>query len=337
MINKSKIATVFLSAAIILSASVTTATAAGYSSVSQTEKAYSVVTNGKLLDDVSAFEEDGIISVQLAPVVKAMGENIEWYNGTQTAIITKKDQNIVKVAANKSVATVNGRDVILSTKKIDNVIVPSSARATSAAGKLFVPVEAFKNAFGYSVQVKNRGTEKIIMIHESKDKNKDEEATKPVLEGGKLDLRYPVSNWTPPLIRSTATDDFLENCSILEKELGLTNGSFFIPHGGNQIELAKIQIGNGNRKTDIAQISFTTWYGSKTSVNVNNRIPYVGREIFKFYLPNDYQKLFEIVDQGLTGNLQTSKFLDKVFTFDGRKVTIKKLGNGISIFISKKK
>ncbi|MED1854696.1 copper amine oxidase N-terminal domain-containing protein [Brevibacillus agri] len=338
MINKSKIATAFLSAAIILSASVTTATAAGYSAVSQTEKAYSVVTNGKLLDDVSAFEEYGIISVQLAPVVKAMGENIEWDNGTQTAIITKKDQTIVKVGANKSVATVNGKDVILSTKKIGNVIVPSSARAASAAGKLFVPVEAFKNAFGYSVQMKDKGSDKIIMIQESSEKNKKKEAATPVLKGGKLDLPYPApKDWVPPLVVSTATEDFWANNSILEKELGLINGSFFNPHGGDQIELAKIQVGNGNRKTDIAQISFTSWYGSKSSVNVNNKIPYLGREIFKFYLPNDYQKLFEIVDQGLTGNLQTSKFLDKEFTFDGRKVTIKKLGNGISIFISKQK
>ncbi|NOU53728.1 hypothetical protein HN020_02780 [Brevibacillus borstelensis] len=338
MINKSKIATAFLTAAIIISASVPAVTAAGYSAVSQTDKKYSVVTSGKLLDDVSVFEEDGIVSVQIAPVVSAMGETVKWDNDTQTATVTQKDQTIVKVTANKSVAKVNDKDVLLSTKKIDNVVVPESAKAIVDDGKLYIPVQAFNTVFGYSVQVKDKGSEKIILIQESRDKKEKKEAATPVLKGGKLDLPYPTSkDWVPPLVVSTATEDFWENNSILEKELGLINGSFFNPHGGDQIELAKIQVGNGNRKTDIAQISFTAWYGSKSSVNVNNKIPYMGREIFKFYLPNDYQKLFEIVDQGLTGNLQTSKFLDKEFTFDGRKVTIKKLGNGVSIFISKKK
>ncbi|MFC0212103.1 stalk domain-containing protein [Paenibacillus chartarius] len=335
MINSSKIATAFLAAAVILSASVPAVMAAGHSAVSQTEKAYSVVTNGKLLDDVSVFEEDGIINVQLAPIVKSMGESIQWDEDTQTAIITKKDQTVIKVTVNKTVATINDKDVILSTKKIDNVIVPSSARATSTAGKLFVPVEAFKNAFGYSVQVKNRGSEKIIMIQESTEKNKKKEAATPVLKGGKLDLPYPASNWVPPLIKSEDTGDKYKNYKILESELGLVKGAFFIPHSGsNRIELSDLMVSAYDDGT--THIVIYTWYGSKTEESVHNRTPYIGREVFKFYFSKDHDKLFNIVDKGLTGNLDTKEFLNKEFVFDGRKVLIKKTGEAITIFISKK-
>lgn len=153
--------------------------------------------------------------------------------------------------------------------------------------------------------------------------------------GIEYDLPYkPPAGWVPPKIKSVATDDYWENSEILEKELGFIKGFAFNPYGGQQLELAKILITDGT-ENHIAQVQFLAWYGLKNQEHPSNKIPYVARELFKFYLPNEYNKLFTIIDDGVNGK-DVSKYIDKPFTLDGREILIIDGERSITVVISKK-
>jgi len=114
----------------------------------------------------------------------------------------------------------------------------------------------------------------------------------------------------------------------------LIKGAAYNPYGGKQLELATILITDGT-ENHIAQIQFSAWYGSKTEADIFNKIPYVSRELFKFYLPNDYDKLFKIMDDGYNGK-DVSKYINKPFKLDGREIKIVENQYSVTVVISKK-
>jgi len=153
--------------------------------------------------------------------------------------------------------------------------------------------------------------------------------------GIQYDLPYkPPVGWIPPKIKSEATDDVRKDSEILEKELGFLNGTAYNPYGSQQRGLAVILITSGT-KNHSAQINFSAWYGSKNEEDDFNKIPYVARELFKFYLPNKYNKLFNIMNDGYNGK-DVSKYINKPFTLDGREIKIIELENSVTVVISKK-
>ena len=153
--------------------------------------------------------------------------------------------------------------------------------------------------------------------------------------GIQYDLPYkPPAGWIPPKIKSEATDDVRKDSEILEKELGFLSGTAYNPYGGQQRGLAVILITSGT-KNHSAQINFSAWYGSKNEEDDFNKIPYVARELFKFYLPNEYNKLFNIMNDGYNGK-DVSKYINKPFTLDGREIKIIELENSVTVVISKK-
>ena len=153
--------------------------------------------------------------------------------------------------------------------------------------------------------------------------------------GIEYDLPYkPPVGWVPPKIKSVATDDYDENRKILEEELGLIYGEAYDPYYNN-INNARIIIGKGT-SNHIAQIEFLSWkYGIPEEEHPANKIPYVARELFKFYLPNEYNKLFKIMDDGFNGK-DVSKYVKRPFTLDGREIKIVELERSVTVIISKK-
>lgn len=154
----------------------------------------------------------------------------------------------------------------------------------------------------------------------------------PMGDEGKLNLPYKVpATWTPPHIRSIATENYNKNKAILEKELGLLKGSYYNPYGGTQLEFAEIMVDPGG-ETYIAQITLYSWYGSKTTAHDLNKIPYVAREIFKFYLPEEYETLYQLIDDYYNGE-DISDYINQPFKLDQRDIKIIKSPYSISIFL----
>lgn len=312
-----------LSAVILLSVNVHDATAAEHSSITQNKA--TVIVDGKTTEGVVAFNGNGILSVQLAPIVKAMGDSIKWDATTQTAIVTQNNKTIIKVMANKSIAKVNDKDVILVTKMINNVIVPTSAKAVIVNGSMFLPFEALKNVFGYNVQVEDKGSEKSTS---------SKSTIKSVV---KEDSRYPFpgDGWTPPQINSTWSSDKQKNMQVLEDELGFVNkgsGAIFSPYGKKVGSAAILLSAEDNERYDTA-ITFKYWHGSKHTP-LGHEIPYISREIFEFYLPQKGGVLWGIIDDGYNKK-DISKYINKKFTLEDREIKIMETANAVVVIIGK--
>ncbi|WP_025676876.1 hypothetical protein [Paenibacillus massiliensis] len=154
-------------------------------------------------------------------------------------------------------------------------------------------------------------------------------------ETNKMDLPYPVpKGWVAPKIKSKATDDFQKNRKILEEELGFQHGMWYNPYGKNAYEgLGKVRVGLADGA--IANIDFLAWFGDKKQEHVSNTIPYVARELFRFYLPRDYDRLFKIMNDGYSGR-DISQYIGKPLMFDGRKILITENERSVTVKISKK-
>jgi hypothetical protein len=140
--------------------------------------------------------------------------------------------------------------------------------------------------------------------------------------GVEYDLPFkPPARWVPPEIRSVATDDAQKNREILERELGFIDGYAYNPYGSPLLDLSTILVSHG-KENQIAEITFYGWYGDRNGEHISNKIPYIARELFKFYLPNDYNRLFTIMNDGMGGFKDMTPYLDKPMALDGREVRI---------------
>jgi hypothetical protein len=147
------------------------------------------------------------------------------------------------------------------------------------------------------------------------------------------DLPYkPPVGWVPPKIKSVATDDIDKNYEILKEELGFTHGSLYNPYGIDAYEGVASIIMTGANNPYLTTIYFKYWHGAKSGDEAN-QVPYVGRELFKFYLPNDYMKLFIIIEDSSTKDV--SKYINKPFVLDNRQIKIVEKTQGFSILIGK--
>jgi hypothetical protein len=155
-----------------------------------------------------------------------------------------------------------------------------------------------------------------------------------VPEKPNYDLPYkPPAGWIPPKIKSVATDDINKNYEILKDELGFTDGSLYNPYGINAYAgVGAVIVGSANDPYFFTLL-FNYWNGSEKAPE-KNKVPYVARELFKFYFPNDYAKLFKIMDDGYN-NKDISQYIGKVFTLDNRKIKIVDKVTAVSILIGK--
>ncbi|MGG1654402.1 hypothetical protein ACIFOE_22425 [Paenibacillus sp. NRS-1783] len=155
--------------------------------------------------------------------------------------------------------------------------------------------------------------------------------------GGKLDLpQYKTpDNWIPPQIKSKATEDRLKNKDILEKELGLINGTHFNPYDGNRKDEAALIVTSGDENY-FTNIVFYYWYGSNSVVKDQNKTPYIARELFHFYFGNEGgDKLFKIMEDAYSG--KDLSHVNKPFSIDGRQVKILDNKDSVYLLIGNKK
>lgn len=286
-----------------------------------TNKSVSVlVYNGQ---SIKTLERSGIIYAPLAKIVQDAGDQYQWDAINYIATMTKKDKTVVQVSIGKTVAKVNGKEVPFSVQKVQGVNVPAPAKAFLLNEDLYVPYEFLSTVLKYPVQFKAEGDKGQLPPKSSKTM---------------YDLRYqPPAGWAVPQIKSIATSDKKKNLEILDKELGFYNlggtGAIFNPYGkGDGTD--PILVGSDPQDSYDVSIRFKYWEGGKTFPE-GNKIPYVGREVFRFYLgQEDGSKLFKIMDDGYNGK-DVSQYIGKMLTFGNRQVTIMEVQDSVRIIIGK--
>jgi len=304
--------------------------------------------NGESIGDV--VEKDAILFLPLKEVVEEMGDKFAWQSEPIFALVTQGDTKIY-VSSAMSVAKVNNKDVPFVTEVKNGVKVPVQVKPFVDNKRLYVPVDFVRDVLGYPVVVQKIGNTTYVFVGKLPEKmpTGEEVATNPTpqqpaqqpeqqpqpAEKIEYDLPYkPPAGWVPPKIKSVATDDYWKNSEILEKELGFIEGAAYNPYG-KQLGNSRILILEGTQN-HVAQIQFSSWrYGIADEEHPANTIPYIARELFKFYLPNDYNKLFTIIDDGVNGK-DVSKYVGKPFKLDGREILIIDGEHSFTVVISKK-
>ena len=162
-----------------------------------------------------------------------------------------------------------------------------------------------------------------------------DEKTTPTMTTGELDLSFKTPDgWRPPLIQSTVTWDPVKDAEILKNELGLADGMYYDSQGSTLPSSAQIMVSESKGN---AIIVFYGWYGSKTDVDTSNTVPYIGREIFRFYMPESYKTLFKIMDDGYgPQGKNISKYVNKPFKLQDQEVEIMRTPTTVQVYISQK-
>lgn len=299
--------------------------------------------NGNAIDakEGEPVTRGGVLYVPIEPIVTGMGDTFKYISKPTAALITKKDGTVIQLNVTKSTAVVNGQLVPVSSTTLQNTKVPVQAKPVVVSNKIYVPFDFVKNVLGYESGTFKQGDKDVVYVGK-KPSNVDTTTPTPTPTpdqpsgGGKLDLPYKTpAGWTPPQIKSEATEDLNKNYQILEYELGLIKGSYFNAYGGTRIDNPAFMI-TGGYDGYFTNIVFYGWYGSKTTDHVLNKTPYMAREVFHFYLPESYNTLFKIMDDGYNGK-DISNYINEPFTLDGRPIKIVEVDKGVYVLIGNKK
>nr|WP_307990104.1 copper amine oxidase N-terminal domain-containing protein [uncultured Niameybacter sp.] len=281
--------------------------------------------DGKLLTQTKEMgyaymnQQYGRTMVPLRLVSEEMGYDVKWDSKTQTATIIENGTT-VKIAIGSQAPTVNG-----VTKKID-------APATLKDGRTYVPVRFISEAMGEKVDYKNST----------------------VYIGGENRIPLP----EVPAIPGKATYNNDVDFKVIEEYFGAhqfkgasapvyldkTNDVAFmvVPHDPEWDKGEPFDV----------QIKIKGWMEDATiqeSIDkgfsdLNHMMEYcqkpkaILKEVLKFYLPNGYEKMYQIIDDGYNGRLSKGQYQDtdlrNVIGNDGKKVIIT-LDDGVCIRITK--
>lgn len=153
-----------------------------------------------------------------------------------------------------------------------------------------------------------------------------------------LDLPYqPPAGWVPPQIKSSATEDHARNIQVLANELGLFTASKYAAYFnvyGKRGGTDAITVGESPTEDQQALITFKYWMGGK-NVPEANKVPYITREVFQFYFPSDYQKVYDIMDNYANGK-DVSQYINHKFMIEDRQVEIRESEYAVMLFIGKR-
>lgn len=207
---------------------------------------------------------------------------------------------------------------------------------------IYVPYDFFKTVMGYPVEIKKQGNKTLVLVG---DKGQVQEGAgtqtptptpspkpqSPISE----DPRYPFpKDWIPAQIKSSATSDKQKNMEILVNELGFTNlGAGADYRADGTMATTAIGVSANDKDQYETLITYKYWTGSKYTP-WGYKVPYIARELFKFYLSQNGDQLWKIMDDGYNGK-DVSRYIGKKFTLGNREIKIMEPPNAVSIIIGK--
>ena len=243
--------------------------------------------------------------VPIRVVSEKMGFNVEWSDEINGAVVSK-DGISMEVPIGKSTAKVNGKEVPIDLREINGVNVPVDTKAVIWQERTYVPLRFIAEYYGWTLNVLFNNGEMNIYLSEG-----GQPSVPPV--------ESPVELPTVPEVPGTATNDSEANIVALRVlPFNHTNKS----NQYNGLDIDGKTVMSIARYDGYEEITLWNWYVE--GVNRNEKlkiIPPMVKEIFKFYFPNDYMKLYNLVD-GAYHNTVPDDQIVGTHEFDGRKVEI---------------
>lgn len=135
------------------------------------------------------------------------------------------------------------------------------------------------------------------------------------------------------VITSTATDDPQQNLETIADSLVGFEKDFNQNGGADIWGHYAITVRSMLNTTQDVNLAFTAWTGNVEQPTYY-QIPDIAKQLFKFYLPNDYMTLYNMADKSFNGSYD---YFMKDYTLDNRHVMLRGTDatNTLEIFISK--
>lgn len=283
----------------------------------------------KLETDVKAVLQDGRVLVPMRAIFESLGAEIDW--DQENSIVTGRRNGVeVTLGIGKKEGTVN------------NEITPLDVPVIILNGRTLVPLRFIGESLGEEVNWDSKlhiafigDFPSNLVESDVKDQTGDTTPVKPdadVKEPVATSDKYaPPKGWVPPTIKSKLTDDGAKNIKIIVDELGFYQGSEFT-YSAIYNPFAKsggvedILIGSPPDANFDISITFKGWRSKHPDYKEYNKIPYIAKELFKFYEVPD---LYKLIDSNFR------KIDNKWYKYGDRNVRIFTVNDSMVIIVGK--
>lgn len=254
---------------------------------------YPVIKNDRTLVPVRIISED-------------MGYEVKWDNHTQKVTISDAKTKIEFKIGDKT-AIVNGKVVPIDTRVDANgKVVQVDTKAQLIGSRTYVPIRFITENFGGTVDWKVVGKTLYVYI-----------------------VRGESSTPTPSVGSIPGTADYSPNGYIenikkvsefmgdgLDTRIGGKDMAYYNPIGGSTENGFLYVVDRPGEEWD-ALVVVKDWYRPEYHTGIPTEKEYktvnpMVKEILRFYLPDGYEKLYKIIDDGYNGKLDdASKYVGK--------------------------
>ncbi|MBU5257483.1 copper amine oxidase N-terminal domain-containing protein [Tissierella praeacuta] len=254
---------------------------------------YPIVENGRTLVPVRIISED-------------MGYEVKWDNPTQKVTISDANTKI-EFKIGDSTALINGKRVPIDTREDANgKVVQVDTKARLINSRTYVPIRFITENFGGTVDWKIQGKTLYVYI-----------------------VRPGTTPTTPNVGTIPGTADYSENGYIenikkvgeffgkdLDKNIGGKDMVQFNPIGGGTDTGFLYVVDRPGEDFD-ALVVVQDWYKPTSHTGIPTEEAYkkinpTVKEVLRFYLPNGYEELYKIIDDGFNWRWDdASKYLNK--------------------------
>lgn len=245
---------------------------------------YPTVVNGRTLVPIRVVSED-------------MGYKVEWEN-SQRKVTISDDKTTIEFKIGENTALVNGKKVPMDTKEDESGnVVAVDTKAQLIGGRTYVPLRFISENMGATVDWKIEG--KTLYVYITRPGT-----TPTVPPTGKIpgNAEYTEAGHVEN-IKKVST--FFG--SALDKQMSGKSQAFFNPIGGGTDGSFIYVIDRAGENYE-AKIVVKDWYRPQFHTGIPTEAEYktlnpIAKEVFRFYLPNGYEKLYKIVDDGFNNRL----------------------------------
>lgn len=292
--------------------------------------------NGTQIENVKIYQSGNFTFIPGEDIAKAMGDDTE--GSSEYRLIIKHDGKRYIFINGRNTYTVDGETKSLSIEEVNGVKIPSgNVNMKSFNNKLYVPMEILEKELGYDIKHDDYNVwvgEKPANLPQTKDHsvdpippmtNPDSNLNSNVTSNMKLSID---NGWVCPQLKSTATDNLLEDSKTLQRELefiqnGKTPTSANYDPINGEAPFVTTSIGTPTPELEYCSIIFKG-YTTKANDGYMQKINQINPQVLKFYFPSSWQWIHDkfMSGDGLVGQRYTIDGRDVYFTAGSISETI---------------
>ncbi len=253
---------------------------------------YPIVENGRTLVPIRIISED-------------MGYEVKWDNPTQKVTISDANTKI-EFKIGDSTALINGKRVPIDTREDANgKVVQVDTKARLINSRTYVPIRFITENFGGTVDWKIQGKTLYVYIVRG-------ESSTPTPSVGSI-----------PGTADYSPNGYVENVkkvseffgTALNKNYSSNTMAYFDPIGGGMDTGFLYVVDRPGEDCDVLVVVKNWYFDSDAGTPMEKElktIPVMTKEILRFYLPDGYEKLYKIIDDGYNWRWDdASKYVNK--------------------------